>query len=139
MKKLISFLFLFGIIGGASLTAQSTHTSGTHTPTTYTSDTREIRIIETSSGTPVLKSAPAAPLSIEAWLTGGDQVEFLFQGNWGTVAITVTGAQGVVYQTSVSAAEGAELTISTQGWPAGGYVITLVRSSGQTYTGNFEL
>ena len=136
MKKLISFLFLFAVMGGTSLVAQSTHTANT-----YTSQAQEIIIIATNPTPPVLKSAAAAPLSVQAWLAGGNELQFLFQGNWGAVTVTVTnnGTQGVVYQTSVSATEEAELTIDTQGWPAGDYVITLTRSSGQTFTGEFEL
>jgi hypothetical protein len=129
MKKLIAFLFLFGMMGGASLTAQSTHT-------TRSTTSEKVVIRETSSMKKVLKSTLSP--AIEAWLTDG-QLDILFQGNLGSVVITVTGTQGDVYQTSVLAADGTEITISTQDWEAGSYTITIVRSNGQTFAGDFEL
>jgi hypothetical protein len=129
MKKLI-FLFLFGITCGMNSTAQA------QTPNTYTPSTAEIIIKETTTVTPVLKSMSITP--IQAWLTGG-QVEVLIQANLGSVTITITGTQGVVYQTSFVAAEDAELAIDAQGWTAGDYTIVIVRSNGRTYEGEFKL
>jgi hypothetical protein len=121
MKKLI-FLFLFGLIGGTSLTAQST--------------TREIIIKETTAPSGPLRSAPAPAVS--AWLTNG-QIDLTFLSNLGTVTITVTGNQGDVFTTTATVSEDSELVISTQNWPAGNYTITITRSNGQAFTGDFEL
>jgi hypothetical protein len=123
MKKLIFLLFVCCMICNAGLAGQGT-------------TTREIIIIETSPTPPILKSTPAVP--VKARITV-DEVKLLFQGNLGTVTITIAGAQGVVYQTTVAATEDAELTIDVQGWEVGDYTIEIVRSSGQTFAGEFEL
>jgi hypothetical protein len=129
MKKLI-FLLLLGVIGGVSLTAQA-QSANTYSPTTD-----EIIIKETTIMTPVLKSVSVTP--IKAWLADG-QVEVLFQANLGAVTITVANEQSSVYSATLTANEGVAAVINTTGWSSGGYTITIVRSNGKTYAGEFEL
>jgi hypothetical protein len=95
----------------------------------------EIEIKETTVNTPVLRSAPAPAVS--AWLSDA-QIDLTFLRYLGTVTITVANAQGIVYTASVVADTGVEWVIDTQGWSAGDYTITIVRSNGQTFAGAFE-
>jgi hypothetical protein len=97
---------------------------------------REIRIIETSSPSGLLRSAPAPAVS--AWLTDA-QIDLTFLRNLGTVTITVANEQETVYSAMVTAEEGTQTVISTQGWSAGNYTVTITRSNGQAFTGDFEL
>jgi hypothetical protein len=129
MKKLI-FLFLFGVTCGVSLTAQ-TQPANTYTPSTW-----EIIIRETTVNTPVLRSAPAP--AVNAWLSDA-QIDLTFLRYLGTVTITVASAQETVYTATVTAEEGVQAVISTQGWSAGNYTIIIVRSNGQTFAGEFEI
>ena len=126
-----TFLFLFGITCGISLTAQ------TQTPSTYTSSyNAEVRIKETTAPSGLLRSAPAPVVS--AWLSDG-QIDLTFLQDLGTVSISVTNAQETVYTATTTAADGSEWTVSVTDWPAGDYTIEIVRSNGQTLTGDFEL
>jgi hypothetical protein len=129
MKKLI-FLFLFGITCGISLTAQ------TQPANTYTSSTREIIIRETTVNTPVLRSATAP--AVNAWLSDA-QIDLTFLRNLGTVTITVANAQETVYTATATANESAQAIINTQGWASGDYTVTITRSNGHAFIGDFEL
>ena len=133
MKKSV-FTFLVSI--GAICCAYATTNAASDSSSAAAAAEREIRIKETSAPSGLLRSAPAPVVS--AWLSGA-QIDLTFLQDLGTVSITVTGAQGVVYQTSVAAADGVELAIDAQGWTAGDYIIEIVRSNGKTYEGEFEL
>jgi hypothetical protein len=52
---------------------------------------------------------------------------------------TVTNEQETVYSATVTAEEGTQTVISTQGWSAGNYTVTITRSNGRAFTGDFEL
>jgi hypothetical protein len=132
MKKLI-FLFLFGVICGVSLTAQ---TPPAPPASTNTSTSNEIIIIATTVNTPVLRSAPAP--AVNAWLSDA-QIDLTFLRNLGTVTITVANTQETVYTATVTAEEGVHTVISVAGWNAGDYIITIVKSNGQTFAGEFEI
>ena len=97
---------------------------------------REIRIIATTVNTPLLRSAPAPAVS--AWLSDA-QLDLTFLSYLGMVTITVANEQETVYTATVAADDGTEWAITTQGWSAGDYTITIVRSNGQSFTGEFEL
>ncbi|MDR1345833.1 MAG: DUF3244 domain-containing protein [Bacteroidales bacterium] len=127
MKKVFILLFVLAALGASSIQAAGNSLSIT---------AEQILIKETNKVSGPLRSAPAPVVS--AWLVDS-QISLTFLQDLGTVTITVTGTQGEVYQTSVSVTDGTELTIDTQGWPAGDYVIEIVRSTGKTYTGDFEL
>jgi hypothetical protein len=95
----------------------------------------EIRDIAGTIGT-VLRSAPAPAVS--AWLSDA-QIDLTFLRYMGTVTITVANAQETVYTATVTAEEGVHTVISVAGWNAGDYTITIVRSNGQSFAGEFEL
>jgi hypothetical protein len=136
MKKILTILFIV-FCPVCYMQAMGTPLAAINAAPDSTSKTeREIDIIATTTSSGPLRSAPAPVVS--AWLVDS-QISLTFLQDLGTVTVTVTGAQGEVYQASVSVIDGTELTISTQGWPAGEYTITIVRSSGQTLTGDFEL
>jgi hypothetical protein len=131
MKKLI-FLFLFGVICGVSLTAQ---TPPAPPASTNTSTSSEIIIRATTVAPGLLRSAPAPAVS--AWLSD-TQIDLTFLRYLGTVTITVANAQETVYTATIAADEGTEWLIPTAGWASGDYTITIVRSNGQSITGEFE-
>jgi hypothetical protein len=125
MKKIITFLCLFGIACSASSTGQQ-------------QTLREIIIVATNPTPPILKSAPVQP--VKAWVIG-TQLKFEFQSNLGTVTLTIThnASNETVYQTTGNATNGTEWLIPTVSWASGDYTITIIRSNGQTFTGEFEL
>jgi hypothetical protein len=96
----------------------------------------EIRIKETVSPSGILRSAPAPAVS--AWLSDS-QIDLTFLRDLGTVTITVANEQSSVYNATLTANEGVATVINTAGWSPGDYTITIVRSNGKTYAGEFEL
>ena len=134
MKKLIftSIVFISAVFCAYS-TANASSVTTTADPV---SPAEEIEIKDITAAGGLLRSAPLPVVS--AWLLNA-QMNLTFLQDLGMVNITVTGVQGAVYQTSFAAADGAELVIDTEGWSAGDYTITIVRSNGKTFAGDFEL
>jgi hypothetical protein len=138
MKKLTSILFVIlcpvccmQAIGNIMTVAAPDALSAT------SSDAREIRIKDTTAPSGLLRSTPAPAVS--AWLSDA-HIDLDFLRYLGTVTITVANAQETtVYTAAVTAGEGTQTVISTQNWSAGSYTITIVRSNGQTFSGDFEL
>lgn len=96
----------------------------------------EIEIKATTVNPGLLRSAPAP--AVNAWLSD-TQIDLTFLRYLGTVTITVANVQGTVYTAAVTAEEGVQTVIYTEDWSAGDYTITIVRSNGQSFTGEFEL
>ena len=138
MKKLISILFIISCpvfcmqaMGNAAAVAAPDSSSSAAAEAE-----REIRIIETTAPSGLLRSAPAPVVS--AWLADA-QIDLTFLQYLGTVTITVANAQETVYSATLTAEDGTQTTVSTAGWSPGSYTITITRSNGQTFTGAFEL
>ena len=68
----------------------------------------------------------------------GNVLLVLFQKDVGTLQVTVTGPQGVVYATSVNTQTPNSLSIPLMGQPAGNYTITFANQEGMMW-GEFEL
>lgn len=135
MKKILTILFIV-CCPVCYIQAMGTLLINAAPDSAQTKIEREIDIKESTTNSGMLRSAPAPAVS--AWLTDA-QIDLTFLQDLGTITITVTYAQETVYTATVTADIDVEWAISTQGWGAGDYTITIVRSNGRTYTGNFEL
>jgi len=69
-----------------------------------------------------------------------NSVEITFSENLGDLEITVVDASGItVFQTTVNAASGSSVIISTTGWSKGAYTLIIADDAGGCLKGSFNI
>ncbi len=134
MKTTTAILFFFlcsATVYSFPIIASASNSTG------QTATNQEIRLHATSIGNKGTKSAPICPLKV--WLYG-DYIELSFLMNMGSVTVTITGVNGVVYNAVHVATAMTSYGIVTGQLPTGDYTITIKQeNNGRSYSGQFEL